>query len=563
MSRSDLPFGLPPRSMPLRDLLDAEKAVDKQGPYHFEVGIPMRDGVELAATVYLPAASARPAPAIVHGTPYDKADVDENGCQRKVQAGYALVFYDTRGRGKSEGEWRPFSTVDADDGHDAVEWVASQDWCTGAVGVEGLSYDGWIAMATVSRQPSHLKAAIPFSAAGRWQQEIPYAYGCFQLFFVWWWLLVRRRIVEQLDIAPELLDILPIEAAGRRIDPAGPGWREFMDHETLDELWQSRRWDGRYDFDVPCLHVTGWHDREDITGAFHHYEQMIACSPARERQWLLVGPWSHVSARWPAASYAGVSYPDAALDMIEIELRFFDHFLKGEQNGVAEEPRVRLYDPGAARWAVRPAWQGGTHELELFLGLDGKLLDAPGKEGKDTYRYDPAKPNGMRFPTDVMPLEPPLDLAELEVQDGVIGWTSEPLPKQITVRGWGELELWAATDREDTEWYVKLADVNPDGRALWVCWGCLRASFGKDSRNPAAVTPGERLRYAVELTPAFHTFGVGHRLRILLSSSEFPWFARNMNRFEPLSRQSEPLVATNTVFYGVAAPSRLRLQVEK
>ena len=562
-ARPELPFGLEPTAKPQRELFDAELAIDRDGPHQFEIGIPMRDGVELAALVHLPAADQRPAPAIVHGTPYGKLEHEQEGVQRRIDAGYALVFYDTRGRGSSEGEWQPLSMVDAFDGHDAVEWVAAQEWCSGAVGAEGLSYDGWITMATVSQQPPHLKAAIPFSPAGRWQEEIPYQHGCFQLFFVWWWAMVRRRIMEQPDAAPELLELLPIEAAGERINPAGPGWREFMEHETLDELWRARRWDGECSFDVPCLHVTGWHDREDLTGAFHHYEEMIASSPARDRQWLLVGPWTHVSTRWPSDTYAGVTYPDAALDMTAIELRFFDHFLKGVDNGVEEEPRVRIYDPGAGQWKVRPAWEGGTREQEIFLGAGGRLLEEAGPDGEDVYRYDPMKPNGMKYPTDVLPLEPPLDLSEFESQDGVVGWTGEPLAEDVTVRGWGELELWAATDREDTEWYVKLADVGPDGPPLWVAWGCLRASFGEDPREPAAVTPGERRRYRVELTPTFHTFRAGHRFRVLLSSSEYPWFARNMNRFEPIGRQHEPLVATNTVFHGDGAPSRLRLRVEE
>jgi putative CocE/NonD family hydrolase len=556
-----LPFGLKQAHPPQREAHDAFYRVDKQGPRRFEVGIPMRDGVELAATVFMPAASELPAPAILRGTPYDKDDVIAE--ERHLEHGYVIVNYDTRGRGKSEGEWQPCSMVDAYDGHDAVEWVAAQEWCSGAVGAEGLSYDGWTTMATVSQQPPHLKAAIPFSAAGRWQEEFPFTHGCFQQFFVWWWAMVRRRIVEELDDVPALLEMLPIESAGDVLEPAGPGWREFMDHETLDELWRARRWDGEYHFDVPCLHVTGWHDREDIHGAFHHYEQMIADSPARDRQWLLVGPWSHVSTLYPTDTCDGVRYPDASLDMEAIRVRFFDHFLKGADNGVDAAPRVQIYDPGAGSWQVRPAWKGGTKPLDLFLATDGRLAAEPGEEGLDRYVYDPMKPNGLRFPTDVVPLEPPLDLGDFEAQDGVVGWTGEPLAEDVTVRGWGEFELWAASDREDTEWYAKLADVDPEGRALWVGWGCLRASFGEDPRHPAALTPGEPRRYGIEMTPTFHTFKAGHRFRVLVSSSEFPWFARNMNRFEPLKQQSDPLVATNTVFHGGAMASCLHLEVER
>ncbi|HEU4598166.1 MAG TPA: CocE/NonD family hydrolase, partial [Solirubrobacterales bacterium] len=479
------------------------------------------------------------------------------------EAGYVAVVYDTRGRGKSEGVFQPDSPYDGTDGHDAVEWAAAQEWCDGNVGVTGISYMGWVVIATMANRPPHLKAAIPISAAGRFQQELPYTYGCFWLYNAFWFAFVRRRINDRSRKVSELVPILPVEAIGEAIDPAGPGWQEFLEHETLDELWRSRRWDGEYEFDVPCLHVTGWHDREDIWGTFHHYEEMLAASPARERQWLLVGPWSHTSCRHPTDVYDGIEYPGAGLDMNAIHLRFFDRFLKGEDNGVDAEPKVRMYDPGAKRWEVRESWTEGTREHELFLADGSALAAAPGAAGETTYRYDPLRPNGNPFDPDSFPWEPPIHLAGLEAQEGVVTWTSEPLEERLTVRGWGETVLWAATDGEDTDWHLKLADVDADGTSLFVSWGCLRASYGEDEASLRAVPPGEVREYAIELTPIFHSFEPGHRLRLVLASSEYPWFARNLNRFEPIGKQSDPRVATNSVFHGTARPSRLRLRVEQ
>jgi uncharacterized protein len=527
------------------------------------VGIPVRDGIELAATVHLPPRAALPVPAIVHGTPYDKDWGPTDDDERRVEAGYAVVHYDSRGRGKSEGEWHPFTLIDATDGYDVVEWAATQEWCTGSVGIEGLSYDGWIVMGTMSQEPPHLRAAVPFSAAGRWQEEIPYTHGCFQTNLAWWWTLVRRRIMDEshtLDIA--LLATLPVSAMGDALAVNGPGWREMIEHDTLDDVWRSRRWDGEYDFDVPCLHITGWYDHEDLQGAFHHYEQMMATSPARDRQWLLVGPWSHTSTYWPSDVYAGIEFPGSALDTLAITLHFFDRFLKGTSNGVDSEPRVQLYDPGVGSWTTRERWLGGTVDRRSFLAGDGALLDKPGSSGETHYRYDPTRPNGQRFDVEQMPWEPPLDLAELEAQEGVLSWTGDSLGRDLTVRGWGTLDLWAVTDGEDTDWHVKLADVDENGRGLCVAWGCLRASYGADPRSPAPVTPGEPTRYRIELTPSFHTFRAGHRLRLLVASSEFPWFARNLNQFGPIANQSAPRVALNRVLHGVESPSSLCLPVE-
>jgi putative CocE/NonD family hydrolase len=557
----DLPFGVPLPPRPPREALDAALAEDLSAPRVFEVGIPMRDGVELAADVYLPAAGELPGPAIVIGTPYDKSGPFSDG-QTYHEAGYVVVVYDTRGRGKSEGVFRPNSESDGADGHDVVEWVAGQEWCDGKVGAAGTSYLGWVVFATMAARPPHLVAGIPTSAAGRWQQELPYTYGCMWLYTAYWFAYVRRRILDHSRKVSDLVDVLPIEALTEVIDPVGPGWQETLDHDTLDELWRARRWDGHYDFDVPCLHVTGWHDREDIWGAFHHYENMLQTSPAKDRQWLLVGPWSHSSSRSPSDTYQGVDSPGGGIDMDAIHLRFFDRFLKGEENGFDAEPRIQMYDPGARRWETRESWAGETDDRELFLTPGAGLADAPAEDGEDTYRYDPLQPNGVPFDVDAPLWEPPLDLGELEAQDGVLTWTGPALEEALTIRGWGEVVLWAATDREDTEWHVKLADVDPEGRSLWVAWGCLRASYGEDETAPAPVVPGEAREYSIELTPSFHTFEPRHRLRLDLAGSEFPWFARNLNRFEPIAVQSEPLVATNTVYHGASRPSRLRLRVE-
>src|SRR5215213_11487002 len=176
---------------------------------------------------------------------------------------------------------------------------------------------------------------VSTSAAGRWQQEIPYTNGCFQLYFGWWVYVVRRRITEFHGVAEtdwdEVLRRLPLEAIGDFINPTGLTWRDMMDHDTLDDFWRAIRYDDRYQtIDVPCLHVTGWYDLEDLLGAFHHYEGMMAASPARDRQRLIVGPWSHVNSRNPHSSYAEVECgPEAALEMDDVHLAWFDYWLKG------------------------------------------------------------------------------------------------------------------------------------------------------------------------------------------------------------------------------------------
>jgi uncharacterized protein len=555
-----LPFGvaLPPR--PPRHALDELLAVDHDAAHEVEVGIPMRDGVELAADVFLPPIDERPAPAVVIGTPYDKSSPFDP-VEPWQEAGYVAVVYDSRGRGKSEGVWHPHER-DGLDGHDVVEWAAAQAWCDGKVGIAGFSYPGWIVWATIAERPPHLTAAISTSPEGRWQEEIPYTFGCLQgPYFAMWFSLVRRRILDQGRKFAELVEMLPVDAMGEVIDAVGPGWRETMEHDTLDELWRGRRWEGEYDFDVPCLQVGGWHDHDCLLSTVYHYEEMMARSPARDRQWLLMGPWCHTSCRHPSDEFDGVVYPEAGLDMQAIHLRFFDRFLRGEKNGVDDEPRVRIYDTGDLTWKTRDEWGAGTEGAAWFLGAGGGLDRSAGEDGEASYEYDPMKPNGISFDVGG-PWELPLHLGDLEAQSGVISWTSPPLENDLTVRGWGAIDLWAATDGDDTEWHAKLADVDLEGSSVLVAWGCLRASYGEDATDPRPVVPGEAREYSIELTPSFRTFRAGHRIRVILASSEFPWFARNMNRFGPLAIQSEPRIARNSVFFGKKRPSRLRLQVE-
>jgi putative CocE/NonD family hydrolase len=558
-SQSESLFGLPLPVTPPAQLIEAKQREDVTAARTVEVEIPMRDGVVLAADVHLPAAHQLPAPAIILGTPYDKSNSTQDTAAFR-EYGYIGVTFDVRGRGKSEGIWHPWER-DGEDGYDVVEWIAAQEWCTGKVGAIGLSYPGWVVVATVAQQPPHLGAAISSAAPGRWFDELPYANGCFYLWHAYWFSLCRRRITNTHCDTSTLQAMLPVEAIGTKLEAAGPGWAELMQHDTLDSAWSARRWDGEYDFDVPMLHVTGWHD-DTVRGAIHHYEQMDATSPARDSQYLLVGPWLHGGCRWPSAEYDGVPFPAAAIDMDGIYARFFDHFLKGEANGVEDEPRVRLYDQGTDAWRMPTRWNAGTKWRRVFLAADKALSSRdPGEIGFESYRYDPMQPNGWALGGD-NGSDPPFELTGLEAQSGVLSWTSDSLTEDLTVHGWSEVDLYAETDRDDTEWHVKLADVDELGCSRWYGWGCLRASYAENPRQPAGVTPGELRRYRIALTPLYHTFKEGHKLRLVVASSEFPLFARNLNRFEPIPRQSEPLVATNKIHYGRDHPSCLRLNVD-
>ncbi|MEZ4530282.1 MAG: CocE/NonD family hydrolase [Thermomicrobiales bacterium] len=536
----------------------------------FETGIPMRDGIELAADVYLPKGQSGPFPTIVELTPYDKSGafmIDDVGLF--TRNGYAIVVVDLRGRGKSEGEWSP-PLFDAPDSHDAVEWAAVQPWSTGKVGMTGLSYMGWVQWAAASEHPPHLAAMISTSAAGRWQQEIPYTDGCLQLYFGWWAYMVRRRITEfhglETNDWEEILRWLPIEKIGEFINPAGPLWENMVGRDRLDDFWRAVRYDDQYDtFDIPVLHVTGWYDLEDLLGAFHHYEHMMAASPAKASQRLIVGPWSHVNSRMPHHSYAGdFLSDDAALDMDAEHVRWMDYWLKDEQNGALDTAPVRIYEPGSNRWREEQSWPLSTKEETFYLSFDGAAGSLASEEPPDdspaqSYRYDPLDPVPTQIDIRKYPVEHvPLDQTGNEARSDVISYTSEVLTEPITISGWAHLKLNAASDCDDTDFHVKITDVRPDGRSMKVTQGCKRASYRNSLSEPTAIVPNEPFEIDIELWPTHHAFLPGHQIRVTVTSSDFPWFARNLNQFGHIRYQSEPKIATNTILPG----SRIVLPVE-
>jgi hypothetical protein len=482
--------------------------------------------------------------------------------------GYVFVAVDCRGRGKSEGDWSGFAD-DVNDTHDVIEWAAAQPWCNGKVGTTGLSYMGWVQWAGASAHPPHLKAMVSTSAAGRWQQEIPYTNGIFQLYFAWWAFITRRRIDESYALRQidwdEALRILPFKEIGRIIDTPTSTWDNLADRDTLDDFWKSLRFDDHYDqIDVPCLHVTGWYDQEDLLGAFHHYEMMMANSPARDKQYLIVGPWSHVKCRNPDRFYANIDHgPSAAMDMNSEHLAFFDYWLKGVDNGVGELDRVRLFEPGRNAWRAPDQWPTSDSTHELFLA-DGSLSDAPGEiVGSRSYDFDPLEPSLTGIDVRLYPFEDvPLDQTANEARADVVCFTQAALTHEVVLSGWAHLVFFASTDGDDTDWHVKITDVDPDGVSRRVTQGCLRAACRTSLERPTAITPDKVLEYDVELWPTHHVFLPGHSIRVTVTSSDFPWYARSMNRFGPVREQDNPRVAHNTVHFGGDHPSRCILPVE-
>jgi putative CocE/NonD family hydrolase len=550
--------------------------------------VTMRDGTKLYADIYLPKAPGK-YPTIVIRTCYG---VQRDGMHPTVvkfaQNGYAVVVQDVRGRYESEGIWEPFRD-EAKDGYDTIEWAAAQSFSNGKVASEGGSYLGHNQWQAMSLGPPHLVAAFPALASTNIYANWLTMGGAFRLSFNYGWGVVRmpnRIMLPQFwhteSYMPQnikyeaILNHLPLkdgdlQSAGYAVQH----YRDWLKHESYDEYWKSISDEERFDkINVPVHTSGGWFDIF-VMGTINGYVGMKnkgATPEARAGARMIIGPWGH----GPSRSFGGVDFTaDAYVDQFETELRFFDYHLKGIKNGLDSEDPVKLFYMGENKWRSEKDWPiPGTNYRALYLHSkgsantakgDGQLtFEKPLANGSDKYIYDPAKPvpttggnNCCGTPT----LAGPRDQQVLEQRSDVLVYTSEPLETPLTIAGPVKIKLFASTDGKDTDWMIKLVDLKPDGTAMPVSEGILRAKFREGLDKIRLLTPGQVYEYDIELTGTANVFKAGHRMRIDITSSNFPQFDRNPNTGDPLGTSAVMRVANQTVHHGGARLSHIVLPV--
>jgi putative CocE/NonD family hydrolase len=321
------------------------------------------------------------------------------------------------------------------------------------------------------------------------------------------------------------------------------------------------------DVDVPILHLGSWFDvfLGGTLRAYTDIRQYGASSAAREAQRLIVGPWIHGPANLSARQVGELDFgPEAPFDLHAWRQRWYDHWLKGVENGVMDGPPVRVFLMGTNRWLGLAEWPpAGVEYRALHLAGraesgEGRLTfdEPPADDAPDTFTYDPAEP----VPSTVSGLQTgPSD--QRPIEDRVLVYTSEPLSEDLHVVGPVTAVLHAASSAPDTDWVVRLCDVWPDGRSMTVCDGILRARYRESYARPILLEPGEVYRFEVDLRATAQTFQAGHRLRVHVTSSDFPRYDRNLNTGGPVAWEAEPQVASNTVFHDRLRPSHVLLPV--
>jgi putative CocE/NonD family hydrolase len=549
------------------------------------VPVPMRDGTILRADVYRPAASGR-FPVLVERVAYELgARVGAYG-PYYAQRGFVVVGQNVRGTYASQGELEPFRDDGSgtnQDGYDTVEWAAAQAWSNGNVGMLDGSYSGFTQYLVAPTRPPHLRALSPREGGGDVYRDWAYRGGANQLYFSRSWALntclgwlshpavaarapgARERLEQALSggLDPWLTH-LPVNECPPLDGLALARW--YFDHLTHPEdgpYWQALSAAGRYaEVDVPMLHVAGWFDvfLGGQLRAFQGVQTQARSEAARRAQRLIIGPWVHGPANTSQSQAGEVDFgPEAVFDLRLQRLRWYDYWLKRVANGALDGPPVRAFLMGANRWLELDSWPpDGVTYRSLFLHSSGGLSFTTPEldESQDSFTYDPRQP----VPSLILyPQLGPKDHRPIE--DRVLTYTSEVLEADLSVAGPVTAILHAASSAPDTDWVVRLCDVWPDGRSLSVCDGILRARFRESTTRPTLLTPDRVYRFEVDLWSTAQVFKAGHRLRLHVTSSDFPRYDRNLNTGGAFGTESRSAVALNTVFHDAVRPSHLLLPI--
>ncbi|HEV7128113.1 MAG TPA: CocE/NonD family hydrolase [Ktedonobacterales bacterium] len=568
----------------------------------FDVPATMRDGTTLRANIYRPA-GAGPWPVLLTRLPYGKDLPLGTALLDPVQAarrGYLIVVQDTRGRFSSEGEWYPLID-EGPDGYDSVEWAAGLPGSSGRVGMYGASYFGFTQWAAARERPPHLRALFPYVSWADVRDGTSMRGGALELGLQGNWLLqntlstvFRRnagnpdprvlgaelaRLIGELDGLPHGgYRELPLRAFGplKRVGSLRPFADVFTRHTDHDYIARASVAPAYERLNLPAYHAGGWYDIF-LGGTLRNFSALTARGAAPQK--LLIGPWTHGN----SGEFVGdqdygftsaAALIDGQIDFMSLQLLWFDRWLKDVPNGIETSAPIKLFVMGENVWRDEREWPLKRAEPTPFylrsgghansLDGDGTLsTQAPGAEPADRYAYDPRDPVptlGGALLIHVSFRAGPCDQRPVERRPDVLVYSTPPLETDVEVTGPIGVTLWAASSAPDTDFVARLVDVFPDGRAINLTDGILRARFRAGIDAPEAlIEPGRAYEYQIDLWATSNLFRAGHRIRVDITSSSFPRWDRNPNTGAPLGEGTELVTATQTILHDSDHPSRILL----
>jgi predicted acyl esterase len=543
-----------------------------------DVMIPMRDGVRLATDLYFPSGASGKLPTVFLRTVYTKSREfgQDPIFAELVRRGYVVVIQDTRGRGASEGSFIP-TVGDRNDAYDTVSWLTSQTWSNQRIGTAGCSSPGEAQLLlAISRHPRHV-TAIPQAAASAYNvRGRPWASfdgGVFELAQTAGWFSGDPRKLDYTTLP--IIDIL------KRAGISGTEYEHFASSNPDGEYFRNLEWirPGEV-LDMPMLFFDSWYDygAAETLELFNNLRSSAPSAVARENQFIVLAPTTHCGyASATENTIVGArDLGDARFDQLSLRLRWYDHWLKDVDNGVTEIPPVQYYLMGKNQWKSAKTWPvPGTHFENLYLVSsghansrlgDGILTFEPTENApSDAFRYDPGNPvpslGGHACCTGTDTESGAYDQSKIEQRDDVLVYTSAVLTKGLEVTGPLEVVLHVSSSAPDTDFTAKLVDVYPDGRAFNIEEGALRLRYREGFEKSLRMRPDEIYRIRLDLHVTSNYFGSGHRIRLEVSSSNFPRWDRNLNSGGSNYDETEYRVSENVVHHSGDHRSYIRLPI--
>jgi uncharacterized protein len=550
----------------------------------FEPNVAMktRDGVTLRADIYRPKADGK-FPVLINCTPYDKRHplYIPDGIA-SAQRGYVFITQDARGRFDSQGEWYPFK-YEAEDGYDTVEWAAALPYSNGKVAMTGISYVGVPQLLTAVAAPPHLVAIYPGITASNYHAHWIYQGGAFSQLFSQEWAaqfaigdLAKRlkAAIPSLDSKRSPIEYPLVNVASTK--DLGRYYYDWVAHPRYDDYWKQWSTEEHYEqIKIPALHIGAWYDLF-MPGALRNYQGIKehGGSPAaRSGQRLVIFPGGH--AGWRSPKVGEVDFGNGAIfDFTEHGLRWFDWIMKGIDNGMAQEKPVKLFVMGRNIWRQEDSWpleRAKNNRYYLHsrghantLNGDGSLnTKGAAEESSDQYIYDPDDPvpthggatgggPGIAGPRDQRAVEARLD---------VLVYTAPAFDQDTEVTGPVSLEIFVSSSAVDTDFTAKLVDVWPNGFAQNLSDGILRARYRNSMERAELMKPGQIYKLTIDLSATSNVFLAGHKLRVQITSSDFPRFDRNLNVAADPETATNSVKATNFIYHDRNHPSALIVPV--
>jgi putative CocE/NonD family hydrolase len=569
----------------------------------------MRDGVRLSTDFYFPEGAGKGLAAILIRTPYNKNSYQRDRSPTYIFAGqgYVVAVQDVRAKFESEGREYIVSAADTQDGNDAIDWLASQPWSNGKVGTFGCSYSGENQMDTAKMKNPHLKAMIPQAGGGAYRFAGLIQGGVIELAEASYWFIrngskirpalpvdvPREQFISaarhfSLASVPPELDWQALWHALPTIDIVKSSgvpptdWEGFISHAPADPWWDQFGYvHDSHHFDVPALFVDSWYDYgpADTLRLFNLLQRHGDSPQARQNQFAIIAPVTHCQYdKCSAQTIVGQrDLGDAQFDFYGTYLAWFDFWLRGAENGITQRPKIQLFVMGKNQWRGEQEWPlARTRWTRYYLHSDGRansrfgtgLLNtvAPQAEMPDRYVYDPQSPVPTVGGPDLVGTTGGMtvggqDQVDVETRQDVLVYTTPPLERGTEVTGPLEAVFYVSSSVRDTDFTAKLVDVYPDGKAYNIHEGILRARYRQGFDKKVWMTKGEICEVKIDLQVTSNYFAAGHRIRLEVSSSNFPRFERNLNTGGNNYDETAWRVAENVVHHDKDHPSYLLLPI--